>query len=57
MDFVEKVRKESHAKGQPQRDYQKHFIQDSLPPPSFSVLGKLISVLEKSGDHEPQRRP
>ena len=35
----------------------KNFAQESLLPPSFPMLEKFISVLEKSGNHEAQRRP
>ena len=52
----ESEKRKSRKRPSPER-LPKSFIQDSLPPPSFSVLGKLISVLEKSGDHEPHRRP
>lgn len=34
-----------------------NLVQDSLPPPSVSTQGKFISILEKPGDHKPQRSP
>lgn len=57
VNVVEEARGKRPCKKPSPGGILNNFVQDSLFSPGISMQGKLISILKKSGDHEPQRRP
>lgn len=56
MDVMGKVRGERPCKKPSPGRLPNNCVQGSLPPASICIQGKFVSMLEKSGDHKPQRR-